>query len=297
LSHHNPLDRAVAERDLILVTGKGGVGKSTVVGALARMAAKRRGGAVAVEISALPRLPALVNGESRVELVNIDLDSALPRVLSRLLRVPALLGAALNNRVMRQFIKTSPAVSETILLDEIYDLVQHASARHHPVIVDLPASGHAVSLLGTPRSVHRMLRVGPVANRAREIEKLLLDRQRSELVIVALPEELPVNETIELVRRATEVGLAARIVVVNQVPIATVAEEDRQLLALMHQGGDAGVAQVADVVQDELDGADQVRSQIERLRSTVPGPLVEVPLSSECEPARRTDDVARALAL
>ena len=292
----HPMQRSIAERDLILVTGKGGVGKSTVVSALARIAAARRGGAVAVEFSAHPRLPGLANGTGHIELCNIELESALPRALGRMLKVPAILGAALNNRVLRLFVRTSPAVMEMIILDEIYTLVEQHAPKGHPVIVDLPASGHAVSLLDTPRSVRRMLRVGPVAEKAKVIERLLLDRDRSELVVVALPEELPVNETIELVQRADDAGLRTRTVVVNQVPNQTVAEEDRQLLGIMQQGGDANMAQVADLAQGELDGADQVRAQIERLRDAVSGPVIEVPLSAELKPARRADAVARALA-
>ncbi|MFH1808952.1 MAG: ArsA-related P-loop ATPase, partial [Pseudomonadota bacterium] len=214
------LEDVVRSRDLILVTGKGGVGKSTVVAALAMLAARHRRGAVAVEIAARPHLDQLLQADARIELCNIDLERSLPRVLGRMLHLPAIVGVALNNRVLRLFVRTSPAVVETIYLDEIYELVQQNAKRDRPVIVDLPATGHAVTLLDTPSSVRRMLRVGPVAAKAALIEALLLNPQRCELVVVALPEELPVNETIELVQRARELGLSSRTVVVNQVPVS-----------------------------------------------------------------------------
>jgi anion-transporting ArsA/GET3 family ATPase len=289
------LEEVVRARDLILVTGKGGVGKSTVVAALTRLAARHRDGAVAVELAARPHLGQLLQPDARIELCHIDLEHALPRVLGRMLHLPAILGAALNNRVLRLFVRTSPAVVETIYLDEIHELVQHNARKNRPVIVDLPATGHAVTMLDTPRSVRRMLRVGPVAGKAAQIEALLLDHRRCELVVVALPEELPVNETIELVRRAEELGLASRTVVVNQVPVSVVAAGDRGMLDLLQQQADSALSQAASAARSELDGADEARAQIERLRSKVSGPLIEVPLQVELDPAARTAAVARSL--
>jgi len=111
------LEPLVDQRDVILVTGKGGTGKSTLVAALAALAVRRRGGAVAVEFSAYRRLPELIAPDSGVRVIKIDLDTAVEPALRRLVNIPVVAQAVLRNRVVRQFIRTSPAVREMIVLD------------------------------------------------------------------------------------------------------------------------------------------------------------------------------------
>ena len=82
------LEPLVDQRDVILVTGKGGTGKSTLVAALAALAVKRRGAAVAVEFSAYRRLPDLIAADSGVKVVKIDLDTAVEPALRRLVNLP-----------------------------------------------------------------------------------------------------------------------------------------------------------------------------------------------------------------
>jgi arsenite/tail-anchored protein-transporting ATPase len=285
----------VARRDLVLVTGKGGTGKSTVVAALARMAAARRGGAVAVEVAVHPRLATMVGEGRQVDVVNIELDRALPRALSRLLKVPKIVGSMMNNRVLRLFVRTSPAVEETVLLDELFELVQECAERGWPVIVDLPSAGHAVTLLDTPRSVRQMLRVGPVATKVARIEELLLDPERCQLVVVALPEELPVNETIELVRKAAELGMAPPKVLVNRVPVSQVDDGDRGLIDLLRTDSNIHLSAAGDAAHGDLAGVDEARIQIARLRAALVDPVLEIPISAHTDPAGRTEEVERSL--
>jgi arsenite/tail-anchored protein-transporting ATPase len=291
------LDTTLAARDLILVTGKGGTGKSTLVAALAELAARRRGGAAAVEVSAHPRLSSMIRPGVAVEVLNIDAEVAVAPALGRLLRLPAVVAAVLNNRILRLFIRTSPAFREMIVLDEIYDLVERSAKRGRPVIVDLPASGHALSFLDTPRSVHRMLRVGPLAQVARRIEELILDRRRTELVIVALPEELPVNETIEAVRRAAEIGIVSRTVVVNQVPSANLDAGDRSLLETVRQHNAGALSRFAGAAHSELEGIDLARVQIDRLKHAVSAAVIEVPEMRGADLRVAVDTLVEALTL
>lgn len=285
----------LAHRDLVLVTGKGGTGKSTVVAALARLAAARRGGAVVVEVSAHPQLASMVGEDRRIDVVTIELNRALPRVLSRLLQVPKIVASMMNNRVLRLFVRTSPAVVETVLLDELFELVTECAERGRPVIVDLPSAGHAVTLLDTPGAVRRMLRVGPVAAKVGRIEELLLDPERCQLVVVALPEELPVNETIELVRKAAELGMAAPKVLVNRVPVSQVEEDDRGLIDQLRTDPDIHLAAAGDAAHGDLAGADDARDQIARLRAELTDPVLEIPISELADPAARVAEVERAL--
>jgi anion-transporting ArsA/GET3 family ATPase len=267
----------VDQRDVILVTGKGGTGKSTLVAALAALAARRRGGAVAVEFSAHQRLPDLIARDSGVTVVKIDLDMAVEPALRRLVNIPMLTQAVLRNRVVRQFIRTSPAMREMIVLDELRALVDESTARHTPVIVDLPSTGHALSFLDTPRAVSRMFRIGPIAHAAERVQRLLLDGKRCEMVTITLPEELPVNETLELLRKARQMGIAARTVVVNQVPAMLLHASDRPLLEVLQRESEEALARLAVAAKGQLDGLDHARKQIDRLHGLENASVVEFP--------------------
>lgn len=265
------------ERALVLVTGKGGTGKSTLTAALAAIAAQRRRGAVAVELSANPRMPAMLPPGSGVRTVNLDLESCVVPVLARLTGVTALANAASRNKALKAFMQTSPAMREMFILDELRDLVEKSSLERSPVVVDLPATGHALSLLDTPGSVHRMLRVGPFAQVAKRAQELLLDQARTELVAVALPEELPINETIELLRRARDLGVRCRTVVVSRVPATPVGEADLALLAQTEQHGGQAVGRLVQAARQEHELAQRAQEQIERLRAALPVEIVELP--------------------
>jgi anion-transporting ArsA/GET3 family ATPase len=284
------LEPLVDQRDVILVTGKGGTGKSTLVAALAALAVRRRRGAVAVEFSTYRRLPELIAPDSGVRVVKIDLDTAVEPALRRLVNIPVVAQAVLRNRVVRQFIRTSPAVREMIVLDELRVLVDESTARHVPVIVDLPATGHALSFLDTPRAVQRMFRIGPIAHAAERVQRLLLDGKRCEMVTITLPEELPVNETLELLRKARQMGIAARMVVVNQVPAMLLHASDRPLLEILQRESEEALAHLALAAQSQLDGLDHARKQIERLRGLESVSVVEFP----SRPPTQAPDAGRA---
>lgn len=288
------LQELLDERDLIFVTGKGGTGKSTMVATLAELAAVRRGRAMAVEVSANPLLSAMVNPSARIQLRNIDAEEVVGPALARLLNLPAMAASVLNNRMLRMFIRTSPSVREMILLDELGHLVAECAKDQCPVIVDLHATGHALALLDTPRAVRELLRVGPLFHVAKRAEELLTNPSRTELVAVALPEELPINETIELVRRAEQVGVRCRSILVNQVPAAPVEQADRGMLDSLREGG-GGLGRFAEIAQEECALADLARGHLDRLRSSVQAEVVELPRCVEADPRNVVTRLVEAL--
>jgi anion-transporting ArsA/GET3 family ATPase len=289
------LAELVRRRDLVFVTGKGGTGKSTLVATLAYLAARRRGGALAVELSAHPRLPPMIASGFGVEIANIDVEEAVGRSLGRLLGIPALASLVGRNRIIRQFIRTSPAVREMVALDELCALVEQSTRRGAPVIVDLPATGHAISFLDTPRAVRRMLRVGPLAQVAERVERLLLDRSRCELVAVALPEELPINETIELMGRAARIGIESRTVVVNRVPSMPLVSDDRALLDILRREADGALGRFASTARLDMSEHDAASAQIARLRAAVGVPIVELPQCASADSRACVETLVRVL--
>ena len=152
-----------------------------------------------------------------------------------------------------------------------------------------------VSLLDTPRAVRDMLRVGPLAQVARRAEALLTDSRRTELVAVALPEELPINETIELVRRSNAVGVPCRTVFVNQVPAQPVDAADRALLDIIHRDNEGALGRIAGAARNECEAVDLARVQVDRLRAAVQVQIIEVARYAAQDPRQCVSQLVEAL--
>jgi anion-transporting ArsA/GET3 family ATPase len=226
---------ALGGRRLIFVTGKGGVGKSAVTAALARCAAADGRKVLVVEMAAHGAMEPLLGvkgpmGHEPREVApglwacNLDPERSVGDAVAGLVPTPRLARALLGNPVARLFLRTAPAVSETAVH---LCLVAWLNAGYSPVIVDLPATGHAVGFLDASRAMAHALRVGRVAKAVSEAADVVRDPKQTGLVVVTLPEELPVNEAIDLYGRAqTQLGIVPAVVVVNRVTAPPVPEAD-----------------------------------------------------------------------
>lgn len=240
----------VLARDLLFVTGKGGVGRTTVCAALGLVAAGRGRRTVLCEVGEQERLPRLFGhpgGQGReVELapglwsVSIDPQVALRDYLATQLPRP-LVKVLTDSRTFGYLYAAAPGAREVATLGGIWDLLH---GRMHArtfdlVIVDAPATGHAMGLLRAPRTVGEIARVGPVRNRADRIAALLADRKRTAFAAVATLGELPVSETLELQERLhAELGLALDLVVANGVYPRRFAPDDLEALAALERSGE-----------------------------------------------------------
>ena len=204
---------SILARRLQVVTGKGGVGKTTVCAALA-LAAQRAGRRVLVcEITAQPRLTTLLTGregpselhrvDDRLWAVHVRFEDALREYGLMVLRFKAVYQAVFENRIVRPLVRAVPQLPEIVMLGKV---MWHASRekdeagrpRWDQIIVDAPATGHALSLLGTPRHVLGLVSDGPLLRDLRAMDDLLSDPARTAVHLCTLPEEMPVNEAIEL---------------------------------------------------------------------------------------------------
>jgi anion-transporting ArsA/GET3 family ATPase len=214
------------ERRLVFVTGKGGVGKTTISAALALLAARRGKRTLVCEVDAKGTLAATFEcaplGFSPREVqdglfaMTMNTEDSLREYLALQLRVPLLARLGPLARMFDFVANAAPGVKEILTVGK---LCYEVRERHYDfVVVDAVATGHIVGQLSAPQAINEMLQVGMVRDQTRWMVDLMEDAAITGLVIVTTPEEMPVNETIELAARLdsdTHVPLAA--VVVNRV--------------------------------------------------------------------------------
>ena len=177
------------DRRLVVVTGKGGVGKSTVAAALAMLAARRGKRVLVAEVDARERVAPMLGGRPSgpvvrlvlpgISTVNVDPRHALEEYALMVVKVRAIYQAVFENRVVRFFLRAVPSLAETLMLGKILHEARSRGATGSPrwdlVIVDAPATGHAVQLLGVPKALLDTVPAGPLRRDAEWMQALLTD--------------------------------------------------------------------------------------------------------------------------
>ena len=290
------------DRRLIVVTGKGGVGKTTVAAALGLLSARRGRRTVVCEVAQQERLAALFGahdvGHGEVELapglfsVSVQPERAMHEWLRHQLKSGALAGLLGHSRLFGYLTAAAPGVTELVTVGKVWDLAQDerrtGGSPFDTVIVDAPATGHALALLRAPRTYANIARVGPIARQAGSIDRFLRDPGATGVICVALPEEMPVSETVDLEQRLSDdLGMEIGQVVVNGVlPDRFTSGDARRLRELGDRGTKAAQAAVASALV-EHGRAEGQREQLERLRAEARAPVSTLPYLFEPEPRRR----------
>src|SRR6266550_1477707 len=214
------------DRKLIFVTGKGGVGKTTIAAALALLAAERGKRTLVCEVDAKGNLADFFEtGPTHFEereilprlfAMSMDTEASLKQYLALQLKLPLVARMGPLARMFDFVATAAPGVKEIVTVGK---LAWEVRERHYDtVVVDASASGHIVSQLAAPQAINELVQVGAVRQQTGWMLDILGDPATTGLVIVATPEEMPVNETVELsarVEKETNVDLAA--IVVNRV--------------------------------------------------------------------------------
>ena len=270
------------DRRLLLVTGKGGVGKSTVAASLALRLAAAGLRTLLCEVNADRRLgrmlghpevgPDVADVEANLSMVDLQPDAAMREYVLSKIRLERVYRAVFENRMVRYFLRFVPALAETVMLGKVlWHLRQwpDAPGGFDRIVMDLPATGHALTLLGVPQSLVSALPSGPMSSEADWMLDLLTDPVITSAVLVSLPEELPVNETLELTDALrTRLRIRVGAVVLNQSVESRFGPADLSALA--------GRPGLSGLVQTHEEDARRTEEAVERLRA-IDAPLLRLP--------------------
>lgn len=238
----NPL-RSLIAADVVVVAGKGGVGKTTVTAVIARAAARSGERVLVVELDGKPALDDLLpprDGES-LEVVHLSAPDALEEYLND--QGFKRIAKRLNRTGVIDMVGTAaPGIDDIVVLGKVKQYQR--SGDYDLVVVDGPAAGHAVTFLTSASGLADAVRGGPIKTQADDVLELLADPDRCQVVLVALPETTPVNETIETAfALEDDVGIRLGPVVVNGVDVgAELPTEADAAAAVSGLDNDAGHA-------------------------------------------------------
>jgi anion-transporting ArsA/GET3 family ATPase len=292
---------SLLDRRLVVVTGKGGVGKTTVAAALGLLAARRGKRTVVCEVAQQERLAALFGvgdvGHLERELapglhaVSVQPERAKEEWLHHQLKSATLAGVLGGSRMFQYLTAAAPGLSELVTIGKVWDLAQLERRTSGSVfdlaIVDAPSTGHGLAMLRAPGTYANVARVGPISRQAGIIDSFLHDAGSTGVLVVALPEEMPVSETIDFERRlADEVGIEVEQVVVNAIYPQRFGGEEAERLRSLDGRASPSASPALRTALAEHERARGQRSQLRRLRRRVKAPVATLPYLFEPELGR-----------
>jgi anion-transporting ArsA/GET3 family ATPase len=270
-----PLLESLVTRRLLVVSGKGGVGKTTVAAALAKLAADASRTVLLVSTDGRGDAAALLGKEDagyrEAELapglhgLTADFDALLTDFVHALAPVRLLADRLLAVPAFRFFTRATPGLPDLLLLGKIRDILRRKrSTAREPrvdlVVLDAPATGHALSLVALPRTLLAAVPAGPVRKLAEWLDALLSDPKHAALVVVSEPEDFAAKETEELIAGAREkAGLATALVVVNRVGRGGKEEREELLLKKERERG-TPLVEIPEIEDDEFEEHQKISS-------------------------------------
>jgi anion-transporting ArsA/GET3 family ATPase len=303
------LNEILAHRVLI-VLGKGGVGKSTLSAAIAKVATLSDARALIMECDGRAPLAATFGVEPSfvptqvahdLSLMTLDGRAALEEYLRLVVPGRMVLKAVFASRLYQFFVQAAPGLRELMMLGKIfYDAGQTDTepAARNIIIVDAPASGQAMSLLKMPTAARSTFGDSVVGKEASNISKMLRDQRNCAIIQVTTADSLSISETIETHAQLSEIHLAPAAVLFNRMPPVEFDADD--ISALTNRRGPhlrkKDLEHLAELAKSELNRAAEARKAIAKIRRETGGPVLEIPEHSGISGIGLIDRLAADLA-
>jgi anion-transporting ArsA/GET3 family ATPase len=276
------------DRPLVVVTGKGGVGKSTVAAALGLTAARRGLRTIIAEVARRDDVSRALGGTGVHEdelapglhHISIDPEEAMEEYLVDQLPSRALADVLLQSRGFSYFAAATPGLRELLTVGKVWELAQEdrrtpGAQPYDLVVLDAPATGHGVAILAAPRTFADAAVMGRIARQGRTIDAMLSDPAQTGVVAVARAEEMPVTETLALEAALPEaVGVRVDLVVCNGMLADRFSADEVRALR------DAPPSRPVRAALASHARARAQRSQLARLRRQAAAPVVTLPFVS-----------------
>lgn len=276
-----------------MFSGKGGVGKTTLASSFALCCARRGQRTLLIELNVKDRLSSLFGSvevdeqirevEENLFAVNISPQAAMEEYGMMILRLKLVYKAVFENRVVNTFLRAVPGLNDLIMLGKIhYHAVEtHGRGRFvwDKVVVDAPATGHGLFLLKIPNVITSIIRTGHMYNEAKKIQDFLRDPTQSAVVVVTLPEDMPVNETLMMRRNLSqELKIPLAAVVANTVYPPIFEDHDLDLLAQDRDDpDDPTLAGFLSAARFRSSRVQIQRHYLQRLGDELDEPLLQIP--------------------
>lgn len=207
---------------ILMVSGKGGVGKSTVAMAAGQCLAQQGRRTLVVEFTEQSHLFAIHSATSSYEPIEVGPnlwlaqwtgEACLREFIAHYVRLEQVVNLFFENRAMRSLIRAAPALRELALLGKATSGNRQIGPRleFDQIVVDSYATGHFFSLMQTPAAMAETIQFGPMGEQSRAIDAVLKNPQITEYWVVTLPEELPVSEGIEMGQKLSLMGLQYKV--------------------------------------------------------------------------------------
>ncbi len=286
-----PLQELFTKR-VVLMTGKGGVGRSSMTAALATLAQRRGVRVLVCDIGddpndysplarhfgrdRLPSTPEVIS--PGIKGVVLLARSGQELFLKSVLRSGTLARAALSSDALRRLLSAGPSFKEMGVFFQLLTLLRAQTtaknAAKEPenqlVLIDMPATGHTLSLTGLPELLLRLVPRGPIAAALREGQSYLNDPKLGAAWVVAIPETLPVSECLELLEGLAKTGMPTGGVLMNRIPVDPFTPAERAAL-------DSPLERVNPLGAEGFRKPVLARREIARLKQGTKLSVVEVP--------------------